>query len=135
MQRVVFDSYALLAWLEREPGAEFVEHLLSSAEQGQLWAGVCSINLGEVYYRTWRDHGANRASEHLAMLLMLPWHVFSAADSLVWRAAAVKGQHPVSYADAFAIACAEEHGASIVTNDKEIRTLRRGLKIIWDSEV
>jgi predicted nucleic acid-binding protein len=131
MQRVMLDAYAILAWLEEEPGADFVNDLLRRSEAGEVWCGVCALNIGEVYYRTCRKHDVQRADGHLALLLRLPWHIVPVSNDLVWDAAAIKGRDAVSYADAFFIASAYLHTAELVTNDPEIRRLRTRPNILW----
>jgi len=131
MQRVMFDAYAILAWLEEEPGVEFVNDLLRRGEAGELWCGVCAINIGEVYYRTCRKHHAQRADGHLALLLRLRWEIVPVSNDLVWDAAAIKAQNAISYADAFFIASANLHAADLVTNDPEIKRLTTRPSILW----
>ena len=133
MKRVVFDAYAILAWVWGEPGAGFVAQLLREIEAGNLWGGVCTINLGEVYYRTCREDGQQAAESDLAMLQKLPWEVISASHDLVWAAARLKGRFPISYADAFALACAEQHGADLVTDDPELQAAEHGVPLRWES--
>ena len=53
-----------------------------------------------------------RLRGHLALDLPTPERVLEAA--------AIKAQHAVSYADAFAVATAGAHGAVLVTGDPEI---------------
>lgn len=45
------DSYAILAWIQDEPGAQNVEDLLISAKTGQINLFMSEINLGEIYYK------------------------------------------------------------------------------------
>ena len=46
-------------------------------------------------------------------------------------AARVKAHHAVSYADAFAVALAQELGATLVSGDPEIRALRGLVPVLW----
>ncbi len=131
MRKLLLDAYAVLAWLEEEPGYLFVRDLLRQAQAGQIWCGVCAINLGEVYFRTCRKHSLPQADKHLALLLRLPWEIIAADNDLVWDAATIKGRHRLSYADAFFVACARRHGAELVTNDPEIRVLPERPPILW----
>lgn len=79
------------------------------------------INLGEVAYTLERRAGAKPATEVVARLrgrlaLDLP------TPDRVLEAAAIKARHPLSYADAFAVATALAHDAVLVTGDPEILT-------------
>ncbi|MGB9775745.1 MAG: PIN domain-containing protein [Anaerolineae bacterium] len=47
-RRYVLDTFALLAYLRGEPGAERVRELLLSARAGESRLSVCLVNYGEV---------------------------------------------------------------------------------------
>jgi predicted nucleic acid-binding protein len=51
-------------------------------------------------------------------------------EHLVLRAAALKIRHAIAYADAFAIATAVAHRASLVTGDQELRHVTE-VPIVW----
>ena len=134
MQRVVFDAYAIIAWLQGEPGKEFVERLITRVLQGDLWGGICVVNLGEVYYNIVRKHGEATAIDCLRLLRGLEWEMIPAENDVVWAAARLKAQYPISYADAFALACAIQHQADLVTDDPELRLADHGVKVRWQPE-
>lgn len=77
------------------------------------------INLGEVFYITRRDVGAEAAEEVIRDLrpqlaLDLP------SEMRVLRAAEIKTAHALAYADAFAAATAIAHDAILLTGDPEL---------------
>jgi len=51
--------------------------------------------------------------------------VFSISDEDVMRAAKIKATYPISYADAFAVAKAEQSGAIVVTGIPNIKPFPR----------
>jgi hypothetical protein len=58
---VCLDSFALLAWLQDEPGADITEGFLRQAASGQgFQCFVSAINVGEVYYRLYRTRGPKK---------------------------------------------------------------------------
>jgi ribonuclease VapC len=132
MRRLVVDAFAVLAWTNEEPGAPFVDGILADAESGQAWVAICVINLGEVYYRLARRHGAPDADDTLRDLLELDWHVLPVSNELVWAAARLKARFRISYADALALACAQEQEAELVTNDPELCAAQHGVTIRWE---
>ena len=69
----------------------------------------------------------------MALRRRLPVSVKEATQRRVRRAAELKANHPIAYADAFAIATALEFQATLVTGDTEIRPLvgRYDLKAQW----
>ena len=118
----VLDAFAVLCWMQDEPGASYVDRLMGEAEEGKLELAVSAVNLGEVYYRLLRSRGRAEAEEFRADVAagVFPWRVFPASNRRVWRAAALKGACRISYADALAAALALELGADLVTGDPEI---------------
>ena len=77
------------------------------------------INLGEVYYLIHRQSGRGLAEQTIKQVgsrLTLD----EATPERTMAAARIKASHPLAYADAFALATAEAHGAVLLTGDPEI---------------
>lgn len=112
---VVLDSWAVLRLLEGvEPAASRVAQTLAAGRPVMSW-----INLGEVFYIVRRDRGDDEAHEVVRDLrrgldLDLP------SEQRVVAAAAIKADHPMAYADAFAAATATAHDATLLTGDPEL---------------
>jgi len=87
---IVLDSFAVLAYLQAEKGAQQVKELLHQAANGQLSVQMTVINLGEVYYITSRVYGQERAEEVLAMLKHLPIKLVVADEELTLEAPGLK---------------------------------------------
>lgn len=105
--------------LEDERPASEVEAAIESGQAVMSW-----INLGEVYYTVARRRDVEAAAIALAAIersLVLE----EPGASLVRAAAAIKARHPISYADAFAVATAEKHGLPLMTGDPELVELER----------
>ena len=128
---IVLDSFAVLAYLQAEKGAQQVKELLHQAANGQLSVQMTVINLGEVYYITSRVYGQERAEEVLAMLKHLPIKLVVADEELTLEASRIKAKHPLSYADAFAVALAQRHGVSVVTGDPEFSCVENLVSVKW----
>lgn len=128
---VIFDAHALLVWLRREPNYKFVRHFMERSDSSPRAVGMCSVNVGEVYYILAREESHSEAENWLGLIDMLEWHVFPAHHDLVLAAARLKARFPLSYADAFALACAQEQGAALVTGDPEILAANHGIPILW----
>jgi ribonuclease VapC len=135
MPAVVLDAFALLAWLQDEPGAEQVEAYLAEASAGRAQVLISAINLGEVYYLLARRQ-AGATAEALWQDLRrgrVPLRAVPATWSRVRAAARLKARFLISYADAFAAALALERSAPLVTGDPEFGPLERGagLQVVW----
>ena len=131
MKPVLFDAFPLLCWFQEEPGHTIVGNLLNEAEENKIEIFMHIINLGEVYYRTCRVTDQKEAEEILKKVRMLPLKIISASDSTVLEAAKIKGQYPISYADAFAVAAAVQKKAVLVTSDPEYKKVEKLIKILW----
>ncbi len=126
----VLDSYALLAYFGDEEGAGIVADLIRrTAEDVSLFLSL--INFGEVAYITEREKGTQQAVELLEDIRRLPIILSRIDEERVLAAAHLKAYHPVSYADAFAIALAQEFGAAVVTGDPEFKRVESVVPVLW----
>ena len=124
--RFVADSYALIGYLEDEPFADRIEHLLRSAEAGACRLYLHAIQLGEVYYITLREQGEAGADLAYARIKSLPLTIINTVtETLLLTAARLKALFPISYADAFAAATAKLSKAVLLTGDPEFKVLQR----------
>jgi predicted nucleic acid-binding protein len=129
--RIVFDAYAILAVLENETGAQIVAEILTN-KQKEIFLSV--INLGEVYYILLKRNSDNAAEEVLESIFMEEaLTVVEAPWQRVKKAAKIKSEGGLSYADAFALALAKELQAPLVTGDPEIKSIapKYDVEIIW----
>jgi ribonuclease VapC len=131
MSSYVFDSHALLAFFQGEPDAETVEKILrqSYAESSNVFISL--INLGEIIYLTKRRFGDEKKIELLSRIYQLGFKIIPVSDALVFQAAELKAQYALSYADCFALACAINHSAVLVTGDPEFKSVEHLVSIAW----
>lgn len=130
MSTLVIDSWALIEWLLGEPGAPKVREILEQATGGQQQLSMSWINVGEVIYMLVRKRSLQASEDFLSRLPSLPIRlVLPTADSFV-RAARIKSQSRLSYADAFAVDLAVQEQGGIVTGDPEIAALGF-VKVVW----
>ena len=127
----LFDSHALLAFFQNEEGAEIVAEILQRAMEKGLDRLICVINLGEIIYVTKTRFGDSKKLEVLARVHQLGLKVLSVPENLVFKAAEIKAQYPISYADCFALACAMEHSARVVTCDPDFKKIAHLVRIDW----
>lgn len=130
-RRSLLDSFAMLAFLNKERGFAKVRSLLRAAETSSEHLLMNEINIGEVYYVTAKDRSLDRAEEFLHRLETLPIQPVSNSFADVLEAARIKARFPISYADAFVVATAVRMNAAIVTGDPEFRAVPHLVKIHW----
>jgi predicted nucleic acid-binding protein len=133
----VLDSFALLAWLRDEPGADSVQNLVERAEQKRASLFVSWMNIAEIYYITKRrsiDPDPQLAADRVVELLQnLPIQIESISKREAVGAGRLKADYAMSLADAFAAALAKTHNARLVTGDPEFEPLdeKEEVSILW----
>jgi ribonuclease VapC len=130
----VLDSHALLAYFEGEASGARVRDLIHDAEQRRIRLYLSLINWGEILYIVRREKGEVAAQEVVARIDILPIALRRVDRTLVQAAAALKAQHPIAYADAFAAATANALNVPVVTGDPEFRRLEPQTKVLWTTE-
>ena len=97
---VCLDAFALLAWLQDEPGADITEGFLSQAASSQgFQCCVSGINVGEVYYRLYRVQGAEEAETFWeeAWQELVPLTIITPTPHQLHQAAQLKGRYLIAY--------------------------------------
>lgn len=130
-KRSLLDSFAILAFLNKESGFEKVKSLLREAERSKEPLLMNEINIGEVYYMTAKARSHEQAEDFLHRLETLPIQAVANSFAAVLEAARLKARFPISYADAFAIATAIRMDAVVVTGDPEFRQVEHLVTIDW----
>jgi len=127
----LLDSFALLRFLQKEPGSEPVKAILDDVQAGTACAMMNVINVGEVIYTVQRRFGRQYKLEVVMNIGRLGIVILPAVNDLVYRAAELKARFAMSYADTFAVASSIEHEATLVTGDPEFRAVEMLVKILW----
>ena len=130
MQRLnsfVFDSYALIGYLENESFSDQIQHIFTQAKNGRnsrLY--IHAIHIGEVYYITLREQGRSLADLAYSRIKALPIKTINLIDEeLLLSAAGLKAKYPISYADSFAAALAMIKNCPLLTGDPEFTSLEK----------
>ena len=128
---LVFDSWAILAFLQDEPAAAEVEGLLAACAEGTAAGYMTVVNLGEIWYTIARRVSPEVADGHVNSLQDFGLSIVDADWPFTHDAAAIKARHRLSYADAFAAALAKRLNAQLVTADPEFKALEKEVRIHW----
>lgn len=133
-EKRVLDAWPIHKWLEASsPAVEAVDRLLANAEKGSIRLFMSAINVGEVYYALMKRREEAIALRWREMSGTLPVTIEVPSIEDIWEAAALKGQFPLAYGDAFAAALAQKHRCPLVTGDPEFRSVA-GLELEWLGE-
>jgi ribonuclease VapC len=135
MKSYVMDSCAMIAFFENEPGADKVAAVLDELMEQRAKAFMSVINWGEIYYNTMRIQGIETAEEVIAQFKKYPIELVPADQSLTYKAAKLRGEYKIAYADCFAAALSSKLRAPVITGDPEFKKLEPGISIQWIAEV
>lgn len=127
----VLDTYAVIVYLEKEPGYEKVRDALARATETGHDLLMTSVNWGEIFYTTLRERGEAEAEQVLQLLDSFPIEVVAVDKPLAKQAGRYKSGGKISYADCFAAALAKLRHAELLTGDQEFKRLEGDIKIRW----
>lgn len=128
--KFVLDTFALFVFFSKEHGYNKVERILKKAKNKKAVVFLNEINLGELYYKTWKETGETAAKEVLNLALNLPISFVSVDKDFILKATEIKAANRVSYADAFCLATARLKGCPVITGDPELAKAKV-VKMIW----
>ena len=87
MNNFVLDSFALLRFIQKEPGNEPVKAILDDARTGNVCAMLNVINMGEIIYTVQRRFGLQAKLDVVMNISRLGIVILPATNDLVFRAA------------------------------------------------
>jgi ribonuclease VapC len=131
MAAKVLDAYAIMAFFEDEPGADFVRSLILQAEEGNIDLLMSVVNLGEVWYSIARTNSPETADQYIHEIQGMAIEIVDADWQLTRQAAAFKVDGKISYGDCFAAALAKNRQAELITGDAEFKVLQDEINISW----
>jgi len=150
MKNIILDSWAIIAWLQGESQGkkvrdlinwvsgdtdleEKIKNLIGQSEIEKIRLFLNIINLGEVFYILGRRKGKEEAKDTISEIKENPIEIIPVLNSLVFKAASLKVNYHIAYADAFAIATAITQEGYLLTGDPELKDLE-DIPIIWIGE-
>jgi len=130
-QALVFDSWAIMAYLEDEPSGTKVADMIADARERNLPLLMSLVNAGEVWYLLAKSASAAEADRTIAELRSLGIQMEPVEWSLAREAARFRSSCKMSFADCFAAALARQKNARLVTGDREFDQVSGEVKILW----
>jgi len=119
----IFDTSALLAFIEDEDGADFAEDLLIKAEQNEVIIFIAFVSLTEVMYITLQEKDEATAQARVDLIKSLSCIIEESSESLNFTAARLKAKNRISLADAYIAALCQEQNGILVHKDPEFDNL------------
>ncbi|HEY8225573.1 MAG TPA: type II toxin-antitoxin system VapC family toxin [Pyrinomonadaceae bacterium] len=127
----VFDSWAIVAFLQAEPGGAKVTDLVADAHEHRIPLLMSVVNAGEVWYIKARRSSPADADRAIQELRQLGIHFVEVDWMLAHEAGGFKAKNRMSFADCFAAALAKHRKACLVTGDPEFKQIEQEITITW----
>lgn len=131
MKATVLDSYAVISYLQKQPGYDEVAKVFDECVTKDRESFLSIINWGEVIYHALRSGGEQKARLAEDAMRALPVQLVEANKDLTYQAAQLKANHKMSYADCFAAGLSIRKKCELVTGDKEFKQVEDKIKIRW----
>jgi predicted nucleic acid-binding protein len=122
----VLDSSAVLRYIDDEAGADRVEQIFKACLQKQDTMRISALQWGEIAGRLRKRLGESTATRVLETLLLPELNVVAATGDRAVRAAALRLERKISYADCFALDLAMDSA------DQVLVTADYGFKAVAD---
>jgi predicted nucleic acid-binding protein len=130
MVTFALDSSAILRYLDGEAGSERVAEVIKGHLAGRQRAIISAIHWGEIAGVTCKVHGRESAEAVLSRLSAFGLEVIPADGERAARAAFVKVETRIPYADAFGVElAASEPDCVLLTADFDLKTAAGRVKI------
>ncbi len=130
-EKLVLDSWAIIAMINREPCWETVRDICYEAASADVHFPMCTVNWCEVLYGVPRKLRGVAPEDVAELMRGLPIAVIDATEEISSRAASLKFEHSISLGDAYAAALAMALGVPLLTGDLEFRALEPALAVHW----
>ena len=121
----VLDTSALMAFIEKEEGAERVRDILLGESIIIPWLSIL-----EIVYISQRELGEEEALTRYALLKKLNANIIWDADeALLLNAARIKSTHSLSLTDSVIAAITTQHKATLLHKDPEYEQLQGAVEM------
>lgn len=131
MVTYALDASAILRFLDSEAGADEVEDILNAHLSGTQAVVISAIHLGEVVGVIYRRNGKRALDRVLSLLNGLRLSVVPATGERAIRAAILKCDLKIPYADAFGVELAESTPCAFVTADYDLKPAVDQVEILF----
>ena len=138
MKEYVFDTSALLTYIENEEGIEIVENLLMKALNEENKIFLSTVTMIEVFYVSMQEQGRTVAEERLSLIETLPLIQESLTANITKTIGEMKAVKSMSFADCCIAGLSKSKKAILVHKDPEFEQVEdeiRQLKLPYKKKV
>jgi len=119
MNKYVLDTSALLAYIEKEEGAEQIETLFLQALERKTDLFISVISCIEIFYISWQEQGKEIAIERLKLIEDLPLNQEALDKEIINIIGEIKATKNISFADSCIAGLSKFKQAILVHKDPE----------------
>ena len=131
----VFDANAIIAYIEDENGADFIENLFNKATSDDITLFIHKLNLIEILYHTYRKSDRFKAMKVYEDIKSFPIYLISdISDNILLEACRLKANYKLSLADSIGLATSIVYNGHFVTSDHhELEIIQKfeNTNIVW----
>ena len=133
----VLDTMLLIYLFEDAPAyAALCERIFEAVRRGDFQGIITPITLAEIIVKPLRANRPDIADRYRAVLSSFPnLSTCSITPETAIMAGALRGKYEHPLPDLFQIACAMEHNAALLTNDRALRKITETPLFLLDSEL
>ena len=128
MKKYVFDTSALLTYIENEEGIETVESLLMESLNEENKIFVSTVTIIEVFYISMQEQGRTVAEERLRLIETLPLIQESLTPNITKTIGEIKSVKSMSFADCCIAGLSKSKKAILVHKDPEFEQIEDEIK-------
>jgi len=128
MKKYVFDTSALLTYIENEEGIETVESLLMESLNEENKIFVSTVTIIEVFYISMQEQGRTVAEERLSLIETLPLIQESLMPNITKIIGEMKAVRSMSFADCCIAGLSKSKKAILVHKDPEFEQIEDEIK-------
>jgi predicted nucleic acid-binding protein len=124
----VFDTSAILTYIEDEEGSDFIENLLIKAEVDEIEVYLSFISLTEVFYITLQERDEGEAIRRVELIKSLRVKIEESNEDVNLKAGRLKAKNSISLADAYISALNQAVDGVLVHKDPEFESISPSIK-------
>jgi predicted nucleic acid-binding protein len=128
-QDYVFDSSAVIAYLQDEPGTDVVDQLIEEAARAGGSLLISAMSMAEVWHIVARAR--KDADAVIAQLFNVGFMIVDVDWSLAQQCAQLKLKYKLSTNDCCAAALARRQSLTLVTCDNDFKAVQQEIKMRW----
>lgn len=130
MNRYVFDTSALVSFIENESGVDQIAELLEQAIANKAEVYISVISLVEIYYISVRSQSKEIAESRQTLIEQWPIVIEGIDGTYIRSAGHIKALSPMSIADCLIASLAVLKNAVLVHKDPEFEQIKNSVKQI-----